>query len=61
MKNAETRIKKELEDFHKTVSLDLYSHKNLTSKFQSFRMISGIGRDLFPALKILYIKEAFIK
>ena len=59
---SDMRIKKELEDFHKTVILySIFSHKNQISRLHYSREIIGIGKVTFPDHKIQYIKEDFIK
>lgn len=55
MKN-DLRIKKEFEDFAKTVTNSLYSLKNLMLLSLSLTVISGIGKATYLAQKIQYTR-----
>ena len=60
MKN-EMRIKKQLEDFHKTVRVLLFSRKSQILKYQPLLVTSVIGKATSLVPKIQYIKEVCSK
>lgn len=60
MKN-DMRIKKEFEDFHKTVTIFLLSPRSQILKSASLMEISGIGKDTSMGPRILYIKAESFK